>query len=389
MADDSYEVPMTSSNISLGRMAIRLLLPLVAAGALLLGAAPGEALANVASVSVSTSANPTQGVPVSITVSGSTQLQRNLYVYVDAGVGASCASDPGSEAPGDTALAAGTSVGPGNFNGSYSYTPPAANAGYLICAYVDDATYDTPDVAGSSAFTSAIPESNVEVATSAESDFGASIPITVSTDAPVAESLEVQVCLSDGTCSSLTPTAGQLLNAGPGSATFSYTPLSFGPFQIEASTTYGSGSDQEPTGSASVSVTTPNATLQAPADQAIGPQLNPTFTWQGGRNEVFAVVLGSVRASGRVAEIEQLQAHGVGDLTSVSRNQQSGLVPARNLYSLGGIATFKSSSIGTGSARLDQPLPPGEYSWRVISAGPGYNRMLWTALRRKAAYLPG
>jgi hypothetical protein len=37
----------------------------------------------------------------------------------------------------------------------------------------------------------------------------------------------------------------------------------------------------------------------------------------------------------------------------------------------------------------------GELRWLVLlrdgkyRVGPGYNRMLWTALRRKAAYLPG
>ena len=143
-----------------------------------------------------------------------------------------------------------------------------------------------------------------------------------------------------------------------------------GPFQIEAQTTYGS--DAEDTGSDSIVVALPSATLQAPADRAEGPQFNPIFRWQGGPNEVFAVVLGSVSANGRVREIEQLQANGVGDLSSSSRAKRSGLVE-KNLYPLPGTATFNVSASGSGTARLDQPLQPGDYSWRVISAGPAAN----------------
>ena len=71
-------------------------------------------------------------------------------------------------------------------------------------------------------------------------------------------------------------------------------------------------------------------------------------------------------------ETEQLQANGVGDLSSSSRAQRSGLVE-KNLYPLPGTATFNVSASGSGTARLDHPLQPGDYSWRVISAGPAAN----------------
>ncbi|MGP0100096.1 MAG: hypothetical protein ACLPUT_00535, partial [Solirubrobacteraceae bacterium] len=54
------------------------------AGALIVSALglASPALAQADSLEISTSANPTQGQPVTITVSGSTEQARKLYVYV-------------------------------------------------------------------------------------------------------------------------------------------------------------------------------------------------------------------------------------------------------------------------------------------------------------------
>ena len=204
------------------------MVPLVLAAALL-GAAPAEASANVASVSVSTSANPTQGVPVSVSVSGTTQLQRSLYVYVEP-YDNPCASTPYSAASGATALANGTSIGPESFSGSYSFTPGQANQSYRICAYVDDTTYNTADAKADAAFTPAVPVSYVHIAASPATAFGAVIPIRVSTNAPVGEGLNIQVCSNADSCSPLTPADGQPVGAGPQVASFSYTP----PLQLRA-----------------------------------------------------------------------------------------------------------------------------------------------------------
>lgn len=110
---------------------------------MLLGVHSAAALANVASVSIS-APNATQGVATSITVNGSSQLARNLYVYIDSS-GYQCSSTPYNESFEDTTLANGTAIGPGAFSATHSYTPANANATYSVCAYVDDNTTNTPD----------------------------------------------------------------------------------------------------------------------------------------------------------------------------------------------------------------------------------------------------
>jgi hypothetical protein len=111
----------------------------------LLAAHSAAAFANVASVSI-VAPNATQQVATSVTVSGSSQLARNLYVYVDSDAADGCDPNPAFENEfASTVLANGTTVGPGNFSATYSYTPASANATYEICAYVDDTTSGTPD----------------------------------------------------------------------------------------------------------------------------------------------------------------------------------------------------------------------------------------------------
>lgn len=128
----------------------------VAAFVVLLGVGPPMAMANTASVSVSVGANPTQGVPVSLTVSRSNQVARSLYVYVNEDA-AGCNATPEIQAEVGTTLASGTAIGPGSFSEQYSYTLPDAGANYVLCAYVDDSPADSPDAQNSATFTPGTP----------------------------------------------------------------------------------------------------------------------------------------------------------------------------------------------------------------------------------------
>ena len=129
---------------------------LVAVFVALLAFGAAAAHANTASVSVGVSANPTQGVPVMLTVSRSSELARSLYVYLVANA-AQCESDPDAESSEyyltATVLANGAAIGPGSFSAQYMYTPPDANESYIVCAYVDDAVNDTPDAQNAASFT--------------------------------------------------------------------------------------------------------------------------------------------------------------------------------------------------------------------------------------------
>jgi hypothetical protein len=129
---------------------------------ILLGVHSAAALADVTSVSIS-APNATQGVPTSVTVSGTVStgygLPQKLYVYVGADTG--CGPTP--EYVDGTVLANGTGLGSGGFSQTYSYTPASANTTYEICAYIDDSYYDTPAAQTDATFSTSLPAASVSI----------------------------------------------------------------------------------------------------------------------------------------------------------------------------------------------------------------------------------
>src|SRR4051794_37250374 len=100
------------------------------------------AMAEAASFSsITASADPTEEIPVTVTVSGSTETARTLYVFYKQGTGA-CANTAYNEDVTATELSGtssgyvdGDAVATGSFSKNYSFTP--ANSGsYRICAYL-------------------------------------------------------------------------------------------------------------------------------------------------------------------------------------------------------------------------------------------------------------
>ncbi len=110
--------------------------------------------AGTPAASVSISVNPTssENGPVSVKVSGTTEVARKLYVLVNSFGG--CSSTP--ESDGGSSLASGTSLSPGAYSAEYSYTP-TSTATYTICGYVDENEFATPDASGSATFSNVTP----------------------------------------------------------------------------------------------------------------------------------------------------------------------------------------------------------------------------------------
>lgn len=111
-----------------------------------------------ASVSFEVHPNPTiQNQSVSITASGTTEVARNLYVYVDH-LGPECAGSPESEIklPGEEPLANGQALNPGSYVEHYAYTPTyvaVTQSSYSLCGYLAATAGSIPDAWGSASFT--------------------------------------------------------------------------------------------------------------------------------------------------------------------------------------------------------------------------------------------
>jgi hypothetical protein len=116
-----------------------------------------------ASVSIAVSPSSSENGPVSIKVSGTTEVARKLYVLVNNSGG--CGSTP--EYDFGSSLANGTSITPSAYSGEYSYTP-TSTATYSICGYVDENEFATPDATGSATFTNVTPATKTAEAKLAE-----------------------------------------------------------------------------------------------------------------------------------------------------------------------------------------------------------------------------
>jgi hypothetical protein len=189
-----------------------------------------------ASVSISVGSNATQGVSESVTVSGSTELARDLFVSVQEG--GSCGPDPIDG--GTTTLSSGYSgdaIAAGSFSKTYTYTPGDANETYVVCAYVDDSEFNTPDASGTTSFTTSYPAASVSISATPNPTQGLPETITVTGSTEIARDLFVSVqeggtCGSDpidgGTTSLSSGSSGDAIAAGSFSKTYTYTPSETG-----------------------------------------------------------------------------------------------------------------------------------------------------------------
>ena len=114
-----------------------------------------------ASVAVVVSPTLSENTPVTITVSGETEVARKLYVYVSRE--SWCESDPSNAFGTALSESGGEAISAGEFNKTYSYTP-SQTATYMVCAYVDEGGYGTPDATGTGTDANVTPQTRAEEA---------------------------------------------------------------------------------------------------------------------------------------------------------------------------------------------------------------------------------
>ena len=94
-----------------------------------------------ADVTVGESADPTEEEPTSYTVSGTTEVDRRLYVYAIPGAGSCPALASGvpafNEISGSGPFSGGEIVGAGSFSRTFDYTPADSGTTH-VCAYVSE-----------------------------------------------------------------------------------------------------------------------------------------------------------------------------------------------------------------------------------------------------------
>src|SRR5580692_5400529 len=218
----------------------RLLLLLTGALIVLALGLAAPALAQADSIEISTSASPTQGEPVTVTVSGRTEQARKLYVYVSSEY-TFCASTPYSEAnnygASPLSSSSGDSISAGSFTKEYSYTPATANTKYQLCAYIDSGSSETPNATAEESFTSLLPSGSIGISASASPTQGEPVTVTVSGRTEQARKLYVYVSSEYTFCAStpyseannygaspLSSSSGDSISAGSFTKEYSYTP---------------------------------------------------------------------------------------------------------------------------------------------------------------------
>ena len=180
-----------------------------------------------ASAAIEISGKLTQEIPMKIKVSGTTEVARKLYVFVNTFGG--CSSSP--QYDDGSSLANGTSISTGDYSGEYSYTPTAIQT-YTVCAYVDENEFATPDAAATSSFAAGTPAASVSFVVSPTSTENGPVSVRVSGTTEVARKLYVFVNTFGGCSSSpqyddgSSLANGTSISAGVYSGEYSYTPTS-------------------------------------------------------------------------------------------------------------------------------------------------------------------
>jgi len=210
-------------------------------------ARPASAAADSAAIAIS--ANPTAGVPMTITASGSAAAGEDLWLFVQP-ASTACATNVYNEvyftSNTEAALVSGEALAAGTYSDQVSYTP-TQSASYNLCAYVSppgsDSTYTAPTATSSAAFTAQPQSGTVAIAISSAPT--AELPITITTTGSTEAGDDLWVFVQPASTACATSvynevsftsntetatTSGRVL--GPGSFTDSgnYTPPSAGSY---------------------------------------------------------------------------------------------------------------------------------------------------------------
>jgi hypothetical protein len=199
-----------------------------------------EASRPAGSASIQVTPSPTRDKPVTITVSGATEVARSLFVYID-GAGHACEPDPAAESGGEwLSNAGGEALVAGTFEAVYRYMPAAVGI-YTVCAYVDESGSAVPDATAYESFEAT---DWVAVQVSANPIRGELATIVVSGEARTARRLFVYISSAGNGCEAL-PEAereagreelsrehGEVLAAGSFKLTYRYTPEFIGTYTL-------------------------------------------------------------------------------------------------------------------------------------------------------------
>jgi hypothetical protein len=192
------------------------------------------------SASIQVSPSPTRDKPVTITVSGETEVARKLFVYID-DAGHGCEPDPGAESGGEwLSTAGGEALAAGVFKIAYKYTPAAVGI-FTVCAYVDESESAVPDAAAEESFEAT---DWVSVQVSANPIRGEPATLVISGESRAGRRLFVYISSAGNGCEAL-PEAereagreelsrehGEALAAGSFKVTYRYTPEFIGTYTL-------------------------------------------------------------------------------------------------------------------------------------------------------------
>lgn len=202
-----------------------------------------SAMSMAATVTASVSADPTEEKLATITISGTTEVQRSLFVYVGQTANA-CPSLASSAGYPFSAVSStfGDTVPAGSFSRSYDYTP-ADSGTYRICAYVSQYSSDTANARLTQDFVVRVPTATVSATVSPDPTEEKLSTITVSGTTEVQRSLFVYVAQTTNACPSLAARAsypftavgsqyGEPIAAGAFRKTYDYTPADSGAYRV-------------------------------------------------------------------------------------------------------------------------------------------------------------
>jgi hypothetical protein len=241
--------------------------------------------------SIAFSADPTEEEPVTVTVSGTSEANRSLFVYRQTGSCSTTAPAYGYGSP--LTPSAGDALTAGSFSKSYAFTPTSAGS-YRICAYVSQDAYTTAAAVGTAAFNVRLPAATVSsIALSADPTEEEPVTVTVSGTSEANRSLFVY--RQTGSCSTtapaygygspLTPSAGDALTAGSFSKSYAFTPTSAGSYRICAYVSQDAYTTALAVNAAAFNVRFPAATISSIAFSADATENEPVSVTVSGSTE--------------------------------------------------------------------------------------------------------
>jgi hypothetical protein len=325
--------------------------------------------------SVGFSADPTEDEAVSVTITGSSEANRNLYAFWHSGSTACAATADAEYSHSNGSLPAsaysGDAIPAGSYSKTHSFTATAAGT-YRICSYLAESPYVTPLATHSDTVDIRHPNGGTALSTP--------LPAYLSGDhyaGAATGSLE-----HDGAFAYLTITGDVACPTDPSSQA-KRVAVPAGTFSSPVTADFGA--EQARTFCQYLFVTGHSAPLAVVRDVArkqplatpaafiasVDPARKPTFTWASDNGSTDTLVLTEddqellrVSAAGAVTPTEADQAQ----LTTVDDYYDEQTPSTDQPSADPKLARIVRRGDGTSEVRMTSSLPPGRYGWQVIRA---------------------